>query len=75
MLLGLITVGGTYSMRDGSDLIEWLIGSVVAWAIWLAVRDAVIDSVENGGWLLLTVLLALADLLLLIGIVRKIAGK
>lgn len=74
MLLGPITLGGTYSMRDGSGLVEWLIGSFVAWALWLALRDVVIDSVENGGWLLFTVLLAVADLLVLVGIVRKIAG-
>ncbi len=62
-------------MRDGSGLIEWFIGSFIAWAIWLAVRDVVIDSVQNGGWLLLTVLFALADLSLLIGLVRQMAGK
>jgi hypothetical protein len=60
-------------MREGSGLIDWLIGSFIAWAIWIAVRDVVIDSVGNGGWLFFTVLLALADLFLLIGIVREIA--
>ena len=62
-------------MRDGSGLIEWFIGSFIAWAIWLAVRDVVIDSVQNGGWLLFTALFALADLSLLIGLVRQMAGE
>lgn len=61
-------------MRDGSGLIEWLIGSFAAWAIWLAVREVVIDSVDVGGWLLFTALLAISDLLVLVGIVREIAG-
>jgi hypothetical protein len=57
-------------MPEGSDLLSWLIGSVIAWVFWFAVQSIVVDSAGFGIWLLFTVILALVDLLALVGLVR-----